>query len=115
MVTRETITRLLRKRRKEAISWLRLRSATTEPTVSPVADLSGTCTPTQRSSPRSTLKGALPAALKPGWPRAARSALSRGPRDDTESRGGWPEAWTRYAISLWVSLRIWLASASSMP
>ena len=114
MVTRDTITRLLRKRRNEAISWFKLRSATTQPTVSPAADSSGTWTATHRSFPRSTLKGSAP-PVKAAWPSAARRSPSRGPSDETETWGGWPGAWVRKAISLWVSLRIWLASASSIP
>ena len=107
--------RLLRKRRKAAISASLLRRAISAPTVSPVAVFRGTSIPTCRSPARSiSNSSALPEASS-GRPSAARKAASLGPSDETESCGGAPGAAVTNAISLCVSFRIWEARASLIP
>ena len=83
-----------------------------EPTVSPVAALSGISTAMCLSPPRSSSKGPPLPAASSGRPSSARRAASLGPREETDSPGGCPGVAVRYPISLWVSLRMSLARAS---
>ena len=115
MTPSETRTRLLRNWRKAAVSADRLRRARAEPISSPPAALRGIRTPMWRSPARSISKGAISACASSGRESEAESAVSRGPSEETARRGGSPGTSTRKAISLWVSRRMWDATASLSP